>query len=220
MNYPRIVVFLFITSVLTSAAFVSFTGCSKNATSPPTDTTKKTDTTKTTDTIPTIGSSFVTIDNNSDTTFDTIVATSVVDTAHHGSTVRQINETSIGPPTGVYESFLANGDLALEGSTAGWGNSGVFYVLPFVSHTTVIDTFQYSAGGGIHDSLVAVYHPNSSQYSLNGHKYPTDSVTVTTFLQGANSIQYYYTFVPSLGLIAFDSTQGSTSEWLISYSPK
>jgi hypothetical protein len=218
MNYLRSSVLLF----LIFSAFVSLTGCSKNSTSPPstTDTTKKTDTT--TSPIPTIGSSFITVDldNGLDTTFDTVVATSVVDTTHHGSIVREIVEAST-LTLQTFESFLTNGDLALRG--VAWGNTNVFEVLPFASHTTIIDTFLISNGiGGFdRDSVAAVYNSGSQPFVLKNKSYATDSVTVfyKDLTIGAGYLEHY-TFIPSLGLIAYDNTDGNSFEMLVSDSLK
>ncbi len=106
--------------------FAGSWGCSSNSTSvnipPPT--------------VPPDGSTFTTSDNNSNTTFDTVVAISsgFADTAHHGSTSVEISVTlsSNSGNNVYYESFLTDGDVALEGSS--WGASGIYEVLPFTTH--------------------------------------------------------------------------------------
>jgi hypothetical protein len=197
-------------------AIVSMAGCSSNSTSvntpPPV--------------IPAIGSSFITIDNNSDTVYDTVVTTTLPDTAHHGCTSVEISITN-GQNFGnnpFYESFLSDGDLALEGTSSGWGASGVFEVLPFASHATVIDTFTQNDGSTTYrDSVAAVYSGAGKPFVLDGQTYQTDSVTVTAFYiglgPGVSSSQYGYSFMPAIGLIAYYNN-GSKVQWTTSYSHK
>ena len=192
-------------------SFASLTGCSKS-TSP----------TTTTVPMPTIGTTYIKTDNQSGITYDTVKVTSVMDTVHAGSTVRMIAETyavNHGVDT-VYESFLTNGDLALDGASTGWGPAGKFLTLPFVSHTTVIDTFTLSNGGNVaYDTVVAVYNGAGAPFHLNNQTYQTDSVTVTNN-GGGGGVQYYYTFIPTLGLIAGYGDSGLNSDRVTSYSPK
>jgi hypothetical protein len=203
-------------SSLFFVALVSVAGCSKSSTSADPATTGA---------IPAVGSSFTTLDNNSNTTFDTIKAipSGLGDTAHHGSTSIEISVTqsSNGGNNMYYESFLTNGDIALEGSTSGWGATGVYEELPFVTHTTVIDTFtQSNAGNIIRDSVVTVYNGAGKPFVLNNSTYQTDSVTVTVFYVGLGaSLQYGYSFMPALGLIAYYSNSNAT-QWTTSYTPK
>ena len=190
-------------------------GCSKS-TSPtaPNNTT-------TTVPMPTIGTTYIKTDNQGGMTYDAVKVTTVIDSVHAGSTVRMITETnaSNGGIDTLYESFLTNGDLALDGYSTGWGPAGKFLTLPFVSHTTVIDTFTLSNGGNVaYDTVISVYSAGAP-YHLNGQTYQTDSVTVTNN-GGGGGVQYYYTFIPTLGLIATDGNSGSYSEWVTSYSPK
>ncbi len=211
MKYIRISAFLFLVSVM----FGNFAGCSKNSTAPNTAP----------GAIPAIGSSFTMADNTSDINFDTVTAvpTAQSDTLHHGATSRDIAQTdsAVGGITPFYESFLSNGDLALEGFSTGWGATGVYEVLPFASHTTVRDTFIQSNGGNTaFDTTTAVYNGAGSPIVLNHQTYQTDSVTVTESIGGVNqTLQYYYTFIPALGIISYYSN-GFYSEWLTSYSPK
>jgi hypothetical protein len=211
MKSLRISAFLFLVSV----TFGNLAGCSKNSTSP----------TTTPGAIPAIGSSFTMADNTSDINFDTVTAVPAAqaDTAHHGSISRDIAQTdsAIGGITPFYESFLSNGDLALEGFSTGWGATGVYEVLPFASHTTVRDTFIQSNGDNTaFDTTTAVYNGVGSPIVLNHQTYQTDSVTVTESIGGVNqTLQYYYTFIPALGIISYYSN-GFYSEWLTSYSPK
>jgi hypothetical protein len=202
------------------AALVSFTGCSKSSTSPADNTAPPV--------IPPFGSTFTTLDNNSNTTFDTVVAipSGLADTAHHGSTSIEISVTqsSNGGNNLYYESFLTDGDVALEGTSSGWGAPGIYEVLPFVSHTTVIDTFTQNDNGNIvHDSVVTLYNGAGKPFVLNNQTYQTDSVTVTAFFivvgQGTSSLQYGYSFMPALGLIAYYNNS-STIQWTTSYSTK
>jgi hypothetical protein len=201
------------------AAFVSFTGCSKSSTSADPATSGA---------IPAAGSSFTTLDNNSDTTSDIVVAipSGLADTAHHGSTSVEISVThsSNGGNNVYYESFLTDGDLALEGASSGWGAPGIYEVLPFVSHTTVIDTFTQNDNGTIvRDSINTVYSGAGKAFVLNNQTYQTDSVTVTVFYlglgAGVSSLQYGYSFIPALGLIAYYN-DGSKIQWTTSYTPK
>jgi hypothetical protein len=189
-------------------------GCSKSSTSPPNTTPPAT---------PAVGSTFTTIDNNSDTTYNAVLATTLPDTAHHGCTSVELSQTNAAN-NGVdiyYESLLTDGDLAIEGASSGWGNPGVFEVLPFVTHTTVIDTFTQNDNGTIvRDSVVSMYDGPGKPFVLNNQTYQTDSVTVTAFFVGMGaSLQYGYSFIPALGLIAYYNN-GSTIQWLISYTPK
>jgi hypothetical protein len=203
--------------LLVFAVLVSFTGCSQSSTS-----------TADPVAVPAVGSSFTTIDNNSNVTFDTVVAipSGFADTTHHGSTSVEISVTqsSNGGNNLYYESFLTDGDLALEGASSGWGAPGIYEVLPFVSHTTVIDTFTESnAGNTFRDSVVSVYNGAGKPFVLNNLTYQTDSVTVTVFYlglgAGVSSLQYGYSFIPALGLIAYYN-DGSTVQRTTSYSPK
>jgi hypothetical protein len=160
------------------------------------------------------------LNNNSITTFDTVVATTLLDTAHHGSTVREFSETDSSNRGNslFYESYLTNGDLAIEGTSSGWGPAGVYEALPFVSHATITTTFFDPAASTI-DTLTAVYHSGSASFVLNKQSYATDSVTVTAYSQGT-VLQYYYTYIPTIGLIASYGNSGGYSEWLTSYTSK
>ncbi len=196
--------------ILISAAFGCLASCSKTSTSPIVTTAAGP--------IPTIGSTFITVDDNGFTTYDTVVATTSTDAAHPGSTVREFTETngSNGGVTLIYESYLTDGDLAIEGTSSGWGPPGDYLVLPFASHTTVIDTLNYGYGGNVFfDTVTAVYSGSGMSFHLNNQTYATDSVTVNSKLVG----QYGYSFIPSLGLIA-NYTRGGYSQWLTAYSPK
>ncbi len=206
MKYIRIPSLLFLLSV----ALGSISGCSKSSTSP--------ETTATLPSIPTVGSSFIMLDNNSITTYDTVVATTLLDTAHHGSTVREFNATdaSNGGTYSMFQSFLTNGDLAISGTS--WGPTGVFEALPFASHTTVTTTF-FDQGTSSTDTITAVYHSGSAAYVLNKQSYATDSVTVTAYSQGT-VLQYYYTYIPAIGLIANYARSDGYSQWLTSYTAK
>jgi hypothetical protein len=214
MKYLRIPALLFLVPVMIGG----LASCSKNSTAPNTTTT-------TPGAIPAVGSTFIMADNTSDINFDTVIATPAAqsDTAHPGSTSREISQTdsAIGGKTSLYESFLPNGDLALEGFSTGWGAVGVYEVLPFASHTTVRNTFIQSNGGNTaFDTTIAVYNGAGSPIVLNHQTYQTDSVTVTAYIGGVNqTVQYFYTFIPALGLISYYS-DGFYSEWLTSYSPK
>ncbi len=171
---------------------------------------------------PTVGSDFITVDNTSTTTYDTVITCSSVDTLHSGSIVRALTETngSNGGTINYYESFLPNGDVALEGSSTGWGASGVYEVLPFASHTTVIDIFTQSyAGNTFHDTVTAVYNGAGQSFVLNNHPYQTDSVTVTVGGDGGG-VQHYYSYIPALGLMAYYGNSGGYLSWLTAYNPK
>jgi hypothetical protein len=160
------------------------------------------------------------LDNNPITTYDTVVATSLLDTAHHGSTVREFSQTngSNGGNDLFYESYLTNGDLAIEGTSSGWGPAGVYEELPFVTHTTITTTFFDPAASTI-DTITADYHSGSAAYVVNKQSYTTDSVTVTAYSQGT-VLQYYYTYIPAIGLIASYGNSGGYSQWLTSYTAK
>ncbi len=210
MNHKRIPAFLFLLAIIGSVA-----GCSKS-TSPNNSTSSP---------YPAIGSSFVMTDNSAVPNYDTIVAIpqAFADTAHHGASSVELSETdsSNGGNTITYESFLSNGDLALEGASTGWGATGVYEVLPFVTHTTVIDTFTQSYGGNVSfDTVTAVYSGAGKPVVLNGQTYQTDSVTVMAFTSsGGGGTEFYYTFIPSLGLVS-NYSNGYYWKSLTSYSPK
>jgi hypothetical protein len=195
---------------------IAVAGCSKSS-SP----TAPNNTTTTTGPMPTVGTTYIKTDNTSALTYDTVKVTAVIDSIHIGSTVRMITETNAinGGIDTMYESFLTNGDLALDGYSTGWGPAGKFLTLPFVSHTTVKDTFTLFDGVTIfYDTVVSVYSAGAP-YRLNNQTYQTDSVTVTNN-GGGGGVQYYYTFIPTLGLIASYGNSGSYSERVTSYSPK
>jgi hypothetical protein len=193
------------------AGFISLASCSSSSTSPSNTNTVP---------MPTIGSSYIKVDNSSITTFDTVKATTKLDSIHVGGTVRMVVETDAanGGKDTILESFLTNADLALEGASSGWGPVGKYVELPFVSHTMVTDTFSNEYGGVFsHDSVVAIYNGAGKPFHLNGQTYPTDSVTVASFSQGTE-IDYYYTFIPTLGIMASTGNSGGYSDWVTSYS--
>jgi hypothetical protein len=209
MKILRFPTFLFLLLILEGVQII---GCKSNSTSP----------SAAPPTIPTPGSSFSTVWNGgyTITAYDTVAATSLPDPGHSGSKVIKLIETINGQADSTFESFVANGDLAVMGTT--WGATGSFETLPFVSQSPVNSSFTGSAGLV---SISAAGNGPGKPFLLNGTEYLTDSVTVSVITSN-DTDRFPYSYIPALGLICIQNyIPGSsgglpTTQLLTAYTPK
>ena len=204
-------------SLLLILPILAMWGCKNNSTSPNAPSTNSSSKVP-----PAPGSSFSTLWNGGylQTAYDTVATTSITDPDHAGSKVIKLLETVSGQMDSTYESFEANGDVALRGTT--WGATNVFESLPFVSQTTVNSSYVGDAGPV---TISAVGSGAGKPFVLNGTSYPTDSVTVSV-INSNDTDHFPYSYIPALGLICIENylpgspTNVPSTEWIIAYTPK
>ncbi len=180
--------------------------------------------------IPTNGSTFSLYTNSGGGFLDPTTYTVAASSKQHLSdskVIMLIGLHSNGQVDTSYESFESNGDVSLWSPT--W-NNGAWSTLPFASRTAV--NTSSDQGSGLKINSVAMGNGSGGKFTVpgvSGNPYSTDSVTVKQYTvdNGVtdDSTIEHYSFIPTLGLIAIDRTDGSPGvpgslDSLTQYSPK
>jgi hypothetical protein len=121
----------------------------------------------------------------------------------------------------AYWSYESDGDVSIFPNPS--GDAASWLTLPFITHNQI--SASYVDGAIPPDTIYTTAVWNSSgTYTVDGQQHSTDSVTVTvTYNNGSSSapfVTYHYTYLPDLGIIAIENTDGGADDWLISYSLK